>query len=324
MTNSRGVTDARIASSRIEAMQSGGGSSVLPGVRGPSLSNTLDYPIQARVVGNETGALYLMEEIDYEGNDVGSERFYAWEQNGETSVADGTRVTCVPTGDGSKYVFFRPNHLVRFDGSCKIDNTPANRGMAYPGNTVVVNQRTVGGPGLPDANTEEWLLVKLVEPVTIANGMILHMPLNILIAWIGCNVGNNDSYNFGWEYYIITADFNTAATTWNNQPASVAGCWGGVQPVANPIGVPPPGGGSVGFNNLGVGANKTYGSIVGPSGGIWLNHPVAYGIMFKIVAGNPASIGDGWWSAFGWAGFTTCLATINIDPIHAHSFITLV
>lgn len=287
------------------------------------ISKLTDDTILAEIHATVAGAKYEMKEIDELGNVLqykywsGSQsyvgdrpHFYAWEANAVAGVANGTKVLCFPLRNG-RYAFFRPSGIVKFTCSCKIDNTPANRGMAYPGNTIIVNQRTVavsgGGAGPPDVNTEELLLVKFVRPVQIANGMFLHLCMDHNVIWEG-PAGVRENCSWDWNYFWITADFNCNATNWNNQPASVAsGSMGRVDA-----------GGFFGpFAPKAIYHNDRwtlYDSIQSPNDGLYAAWPLAYGVMI-----DPRILG-GFYGQWG-GPFTDCLVTTALDPIHSHSFI---
>ncbi len=310
---------------RFESVTGGPGIGVTRSDDGLIISKLTDDTILAQIHATVAANKYEMKEIDEAGNVlqykywagnqsyVGDRpHFYAWEVNIVAGIANGTKVLCFPLRNG-RYGFFLSGNLVRFASSCKIDNTPANRGMAYPGNTTIVNQRTValsgGGAGPPDLNTEELLLVKFAQPVNIANGMFLHLVMNHFVQWTG-GAGVGENCRWVWNYRWITADFNTAATTWNTQPASVG---------TGSQGYEESGGAFDAFFPFELNNNNWgtfYSSCQEPNDGAYTNHPLAYGVMI-----DPRVPGGGWHGQNFPGGLTDCTATTSIDPLHAHSFI---
>lgn len=297
----------------LEMISGGYGINVQHGHGGVGISLGVGMPMLAKVKAyTGADALYDMYEIDRDGAVfVGAPEFQAYEANGNVNVAVDTRVQVFEGGRPGHWVFFRPR-IVTFDASCKIDNTPANRGTSYPGNTQVTNQRTVaasgGGSGGPDANTEEWLLCHLSEPVMITDGVWLHLLFHQFVTWAGAFVPTK-AY-FEWDHWIITDDFDCAGpgcATWNTQPPSVYGCGGVVHIYAN---------GDSGLGTMSHGGwSVEYESNQQPSTGVWDNHAIAYGIMFKITSGVA-------WR-FIMGGLTNSSTVTSLDPIHAHSFMVL-
>lgn len=185
-----------------------------------------------RTISHEGSGRYRVQEITYDGTEMGHEVFDAYEIDGLTTVGDGTRVVAYPTADGRTYVFFRRGAVRTFDGICRID--AANPAVPDPNTWAAMVDNTVGGGIfgviLPDANTMECLLLHLAAPINIPNAKIeLYIHLQHRIEW---NLNGWAAGNFRYDYDIelITQDFdygNTGAVapprnTWNTRPTTAA------------------------------------------------------------------------------------------------------
>lgn len=227
---------------RAQSVRGGAGAALRSTPMGIMAGNLMNTVQLAKVKSNVGGALYRMYPIDKDGTAIGGTTsvlssnstdsyFYAYEADGVTTVANGTRVMAFQIGGEGKYAFFRPVGNTRFDGVCRIDEFAP--GVVDPNQWDAMVENTVGGNGgiTPDAGTMEYLLMHLATPLPNAPGR----PVFILFSYtrvfwdLNVNMWGDLRYNYFIDW--ITQDFDFAndgsvvppRNTWATRPTIVAG-----------------------------------------------------------------------------------------------------